>query len=366
MKILEINKLYYPWCGGVETTVKDIAENLTATGRHQVDVLVCQARGRRTVEQINGITVYRAASCGRLLSLPLSLDFFRLFKELRKNNYDLIIFHHPFPLAFLVIPFLPRTQIISVWYHCDIVRQKILAKFFNPFIRAGLKRAKIILVNGRNLPRYSPLLKPYAAKCRVVPSAVADKILFPAAAADEEAEKIKQAYGAPLILAVGRLVYYKGFEYLIEALAASSYKLLIIGAGSKHRKLQKSIAKYNLQKQIKIIPPVPDLTPYYLASELFVFPSVAKSEAYGIVQAEALACGKPVINTDLPTAVVEVSEDKITGLTVTPKDSKALRRAIDELMNNDAQRQEYGRNAKLKAQKFFSLARFTAELEKQL
>jgi rhamnosyl/mannosyltransferase len=366
MKILEINKLYYPWRGGLETVTKDIAESLQATGRHQVEVLTCQARGQRTVEQVQGVTVYRAASLGRFLSMPLSLDFFRLFKELRKNKYDLIIFHHPFPLAFLVVPFLPKSQVISVWYHCDIVRQKILAIIFNPFLRAGLARAKTIFVSGQNLPRYSAFLKPWTAKCHVVPLAVADKILSPSPVAYEQAAKIKQQYGAPLLLSVGRLVYYKGFEYLIAALANSPYNLLIIGEGPKQPELLELITENNLQKQITIISPVSELAPYYLASDIFVFPSVATSEAYGIVQAEALASGRPVINTDLPTPVKEVSENNLTGLTVAPKNPAALRQAIDLLINDKTRRQEYGQNAKAKAQEHFSLAHFTAEIEKQL
>lgn len=366
MKILEINKLYSPWRGGLETVTQDIAVGLQATGRHQVEVLVCQARGRRSVEQINGIKVYRAASFGRFLSLPLSLDFFRLFKKLRRNNYDLIIFHHPFPLAFLVIPFLPKTQAIAVWYHCDIVRQKFLAIFFNPFIRYGLARAKAIFVSGQNLPRYSIFLKSWADKCRVIPLAVNDNLLSPAPDAYEQAAAIRRQYGAPLLLAVGRLVYYKGFEYLIEALASSTYKLLIIGEGPKFSRLLKLIAAHNLQKQITIIPPVEELAPYYLASDIFIFPSVATSEAYGIVQAEALACGRPVINTDLPTPVKEVSEHLFTGLTVAPKDSLALRQAIDSLLNDEPRRQEYAQNARQKAQELFSLHRFSAEIEKYL
>ena len=104
MKILQINKLYYPTIGGIETVVKDIAEGLNSN-EINIDVLACQKKGNRKEEIINGIKVFKAASFGKTLGMPLSFDFFKLFFKL-KNNYDLIIIHYPFPLASLITPFI--------------------------------------------------------------------------------------------------------------------------------------------------------------------------------------------------------------------------------------------------------------------
>ena len=114
MKILQVNKLYWPHLGGIETVVRDIAEYLAQTDSIQSDVLVCQEKGQRAADDINGVRVYRAASWGRLLSLPLSFDFFFLFRKL-VPQYDIILIHQPFPLASLArFFFAPKKKVAVV------------------------------------------------------------------------------------------------------------------------------------------------------------------------------------------------------------------------------------------------------------
>jgi len=399
MKILQINKFYPPHLGGVETIVKDITDGLNSRAGFEVDVLACESSAD---DKKNSAHIYRAKTRFKILGMPLSFDFFRLFFKLEKN-YDALFFHHPFPLAFLTTPFLKNKKIF-VWYHSDIIRQKIGRLIFYPFIRLGLKKATKIFVSGAALPANSRLLKKYAAKCVVIPFGLPDRFFSLTidsqicnAAQDEknktliqtekdnsapeedssapgieekniaaQIQEIRHRYGAPLILSVGRLVYYKGFKYLIRALAGSNYQLLIIGEGSERKRLDKEIKKSGSEKQITIIPPVADLIPYYLSSDLFVLPSCAASEAYGIVQAEAMACGRPIINTSLPTPAREVNEDGRTGLTIAPKNPVALRRAIDTIINDADLRRRYGTAAKEKAGREFTRTGFLDKLEKYL
>ncbi len=363
MKILQVNKLYYPVIGGIETTVRNIAENLNKKDL-KVSVLACQKKGSRQEEEINGVTVYRAASWGKKLGMPLSFDFFRFFKKTVKD-YDIILIHHPFPLAFLALPFISKKKIF-IMYHSDIVRQKILALPFLPFIKYGLKRAEKIFVGGENIIKYSPLLKKHRNKCVIIPFGLnltnyqtTPKLL-------EEAELIKEKYKQPLLLTVGRLVYYKGFQYLISAMAKIEANLIIIGQGAKKKQLEKLIKKLELTNKINIIDHVPDLKSYYLASDLFIFPSCARSEAFGLVQLEAMAYQKPVINTYLKTAVEEVSLNNVTGLTVPIKDSIALAEAINNLLNDPEKRKKFGRAAELRVQMEFKNEYFLTKLSSVL
>lgn len=359
MKILQINKLYYPVIGGIETVVKDIAEGLNGQNNFQIDVLACQKKGVRTTETINGVQIFKAASLGKALGMPLSLDFFSLFKSL-KNNYDLFLVHFPFPLTALITPFIPKEKLI-IYYHSDIVRQKLFSLPFRPFINCSLKRATKILVSGQNIISSSPCLKKYAAKCEVVPFGFRADFQ---SADYQEAEKIKQQYAAdkPLLLAIGRLVYYKGYQYAIEALKNLDAKFLIIGQGPEEQKLRALITTTEQTDKILILPPQTRLESYLLACDIFLFPSAARSEAFGLVQLEALAAGKPIINTQLKTAVEEVGLDGVSGLTVEPKNAPAFAAALDKLIKNESLRQQYGANAKRRYQELFRMEIFLEKM----
>jgi len=362
-RILQINKLYFPWLGGVETVVQDIARALNQPPNRQVDVLACQVKGQRVVDTIEGVKVYRAASWGKLWGMPLSYDFFRLLKNIW-SKYDLIILHHPFPLAFLALPFLPPKPLI-IWYHSSIVRQKISRLPFMPFIHYGLRHAQVIIVSSQRLINCSPELQSVRPKCQVIHFGldlekyqINDSLI-------SKAQSIHQYYAPDnkLVLSIGRLVYYKGFEYLIRAMANNPYYLLIIGQGPEQKHLQQLIDRLNLASRVKIIPPVPDTRPYYLASDLFVLPSSAPSEAFGLVQLEAMALGKPVINTDLPTGVPEVSIHQQTGLTVPIKNPMALNEAITAILEQPNLVQQYGMAARQRVAQEFNQRLFQQQLE---
>ena len=86
-----------------------------------------------------------------------------------------------------------------------------------------------------------------------------------------------------------------------------------------------------------------------------VLPSVESSEAYGLVQLEAHACGKPVISTNLPTGVPFVNKDGVSGLVVPPKDVAALADALSRLLGDDALRLKLGAQAKERFENEFAM-----------
>ncbi|MFA5184277.1 MAG: glycosyltransferase [Patescibacteria group bacterium] len=375
MKILEINKFYHPWLGGVEKVVQDIAEGLNGQNELTVSVLACQTRNKRKIEEINGIKIYRAGTIGKLFGMPLSIDFFRLLKSIR-SDYDAILIHHPFPLAFLARS-LGRDQKLFIWYHSDIIRQKLSKWLFLPFIKAGLKRADRILVGSQKLADSSPLLQKHETKCEVINFGV-DLDYFTADTNIKQAAiKIKQTNDQPLILSVGRLVPYKGFKYLISALAENipikdglaariQAKLIIIGAGPEEKRLTALIKKLNLEDQVTIIKPVPDLRPFYEACDLFVLPSISANEAFGLVQIEAMAYGKPIINTSLATGVNEVSPHNVSGLSVPPRNPRALAQAIARILSDPELKNSLGSNARSRVVDIFNQKNFIKKLTKLL
>jgi len=169
-------------------------------------------------------------------------------------------------------------------------------------------------------------------------------------------ERVKAQYGGRLIITTGRLIYYKGFEYLIQAMRNVDGHLLIAGDGSLRGELEAQTRALHLQDKITFLGEIhnDDIAPYYHAADVFALASIARSEAFGIVQLEAMACGKPVVNTNLDSGVPWVSQDGVTGITVPPRDPFALAAAITKLLDDDSLRAEYGQAARLRVEKEFT------------
>ncbi len=162
--------------------------------------------------------------------------------------------------------------------------------------------------------------------------------------------------GERIVLFAGRLNYYKGLEYLIEAMQEIEAKLLIVGEGELREELEEKARSLKVNQKIIFLGKVSDekLKYCYQICDLFVLPSVESSEAFGIVQMEAMAYGKPVVNTNLPTGVPYVSVDSETGITVPPRDSKALAKAINKILNDKRLAAKFSENALRRVREEFS------------
>jgi glycosyltransferase involved in cell wall biosynthesis len=346
IEILQVSKLYFPWLGGVETHVQDLSEHLARYDDLSLRVLVCNDVFAYKDEWISGVRVKKLANVLHLFlkrvllfSTPVSLTF---PFWLRQMKADILHFHLPNPLAVLAYFLVrPRGKLVVTW-HSDIVKQKKLARLLRPLEEWFLRKADLILATSPNMITHSSSLAKFREKCRVVPLGInANRYGEPAGM--EARDHAKKA-----ILFVGRLVYYKGVHVLVEAMRGVDAELIIIGRGPLHDELIAAIKANGLEDRISIIPPVPfdKLIEYYYRSDVFILPSIASSEAFGIVQLEAMACGKPVISTNLPTGVPFVNEHGKTGLVVKPGDASELREAIRVLLGDDGLRLRMGECAR--------------------
>lgn len=351
MKVLQVSKLYPPVIGGVENHLYLLANELK--GRIETKVLVANTRLKTEIKKEKSLEIIRVASLGRLFSLPLAFSFPLWFKRM---NCNILHFHLPFPLA--VISYLlmrPRGKVV-VTYHSDIIRQRLSRILYRPFLIRFLKRADSIIVASPNLRDNSPILKRFKDRCKVIPFGIdlEEFRLTPEIA--KRAQEIKKKYKGPLLLFVGRLVSYKGLRYLFEAMRDVEAKLLIIGRGPLEARLQRLAKRLGIENQIIWMGEVDreDLIAYYHACDLLVLPSISNNEAFGIVQLEAFACGKPVISTDLPTGVSFANLHQKTGLIVPLKDSEALSQAINRLLRSPDLRKRYGQYARERVEKEFT------------
>ena len=359
LRVLQVNKLYAPWIGGIETTVQEIAEGLQRLPDVQCEVLVCRDRGRGNISLVNGVTVTRVASLGRVLSMPVSPTFPMQLQTIA-SGFDIVHVHTPFPLAMLCDWDAIKSQGVRlvVHHHSDIVRpvQRALLSYAVSLERKFLQAADRIVVPSQGLLENSRTLAGYRTKCRVVPLSVdLDKVRRLSKA---EIAQARQRYGVRseehVVLFAGRLVYYKGVQYLIDAVRDLDLKLLIVGDGPLRPALEKQIEEANLSGKVRILGRVPDseLAELYSLSDVFVLPSTEPSEAFGLVQLDAMAYGLPVINTDLPSGVPSVSLHGQTGLTVAPADAVAMREAIATILSDENLRARFSANARQRVLNF--------------
>ncbi len=334
-RILQINKLYHPWLGGVESHVKQLAENLSEQNQ-KVKVLCCNTRFKTQSETINKIPVLKISSLGIYFSMPVSFSF---FYYLKKEKADILHFHLPNPLAvFSYLIMKPKGKLFVTW-HSDIIKQKLILFFIKPFIYKFLSKAKKIIVASPNMFENSLSLKKYKNKIEVIPYSINPQKY-------QLSQKIKQKTSR-FILFIGRLIYYKGLNILLEALRDTNIQLIIIGEGPLKEDLQKYIKNNFPNNQVTIRAPLPfqDLLTYLHTCEFLVLPSIQNSEAFGIVQLEAMACKKPVISTNLPTGVPYVNKNNTTGLIVEPGNVNALKKAIIRLYSDQKLCDKLGKQA---------------------
>lgn len=365
-KVLQLNKLYYPYIGGVEHVVQQIAEGLN--DRVDMRVLVCQDKGRAADEVVNDVNVHRSASLGVALSMPVAPGYIiDVRRAVRKC--DVLMLHMPFPLGDLALLLSGYRGKVVLWWHSDIVRQKKMMCLYKPLMERTLKRADAIIVATEGHINGSEYLPPYRNKCRVVPFGVEQRVY------EDSCEYLSLNCDIHsdsfTFLFVGRLVYYKGCDILIRAFASvmgelSSRKeatsgldesviLRIAGDGPLLEELKALTEELGVKDHVFFVGRVSDeaLLEEYRDCDVLVLPSVARSEAFGLVQIEAMSYGKPVINTNLPSGVPYVGVDSVTGYTVEPGDVDALADAMRKLITDPALVAEMGAAARQRVEDLY-------------
>ncbi len=330
-----------------------------------VSAIVANETRRLMDSDIDGVPVLRLPRWFRVRSMPVCPAMAR---EIRRANADIVHLHLPNPLASLAwLLSGVRSRLVITW-HSDIVRQRALARVAQPIEDALLQRAAMIIATSPNYIDSSPVLSRNRSRCRVIPFGVHPDTLRPRDA--ETVAKIRGRYGPNIVLAVGRLVYYKGFEYLIRAMREIDGRLLMVGEGPLRQKLERTALNLGVADRITFLGRVSqeEVAAYFHAADVFAMPSTERSEAFGIAQLEAMACGKPVVNTRIDSGVPFVSLDGVTGITVPPADSGSLADAVNRLFADKELATKYGAAGKRRVEEDFGvdlMARRTLDLYRE-
>lgn len=345
-RILEVNKFYAPHIGGIETLVQQRTRYFAQYPDVEVKVLVCQEQGEGETADMDGAEVIRCSSLGTWFSCPVSLAFFKKFRELSEWA-DVVEIHTPFPpgdLACLLSKC--KCRVVIAW-HSDVVRQKSFLWLYRPILQRFLRRADAVITATEGHINGSVYLPAVREKCHVIPYPLESEQYDRAKKYPILTEKLKDPYRLKLLF-VGRFVYYKGIDVLLTAMyKVNGCELFLCGSGALETQLRRQAEGLPVHFLGRLSDE--ELKAAFADCDIFVLPSVENSEAFGIVQQEAMISGKPVINTSLPTGVPYVSIHGETGLTVPPGDANALADAIQTLADDPDMRRNFGKNARERA-----------------
>lgn len=345
-RVLQVGKFYPPHYGGIETHLQVLCDGLR--DHADVRVLVSSDDRSHSLEVIDGIPVERLGTRFTLAGAPICPGMSR---RIRESAADVVHLHLPNPAATMAYLASRHRGRLVVSYHSDVVRQRVLDAAFQPILRRLLDRADAIIAATPNYVESSPTLARYRDRTHVIPYGI------PIAGferRDDAVAALRERFGPRMVLGVGRLVYYKGFEHLVEAMDRVDGHLVIVGSGPLRRPLEERVRAMGLEDRVTLMGGVEDTVPFYHAAQVFVLASIARSEAFGIVQIEAMACGRPVVNTRLDSGVPFVSRDGESGITVPPADPAALADAINRLLDDAALRDTLGRAARARVEREFS------------
>ncbi len=342
--LVSVNKMYYPEIGGVEVVAQHIAE----LGVHLFDkstVITFNTDNTMVEETINGVQVIRLNTFFRNDPVRLSSSFGKAIRRFSGAD-TLFLFHFPSVQSELFFAHSNVKGNKICFYHSDIVGRGSTSDLYNKVVVPRfLSKMDRIIVTSPNMKESSACLKPFLARVEVVPLFV-DVEHF-RCYQDNKREELLERIGtdneAKIILYVGRFGRYKGLDYLVKAmtLLPDNYYLVLIGNGPERDKIEALVSELNLTQRVLRLDHVPydDLPKYYSAADVFVLPSVDRGEAFGLVVVEAMACGVPVVTTELGTGTSFHNIDGVTGHVVPPCNEEALASAI---VDNCENKQKYG------------------------
>jgi glycosyltransferase involved in cell wall biosynthesis len=354
MKVVHAAKFYPPVRGGMETVIGDLCDG--TANEWAVQVVAANDSPHTVRERCGQVDVVRCAAYGLPVSVPLcpSLPW-----HLWNATADCVVLHEPNPIAGTALWLRTPANRLVIWHHSDLLRPWWALPTYSRFVQQMLyRRADCVIVSSPPLAE-SPLAQ-CAQRIAVIPFGI-DLERYRRTDGERQArvDAIRAAAPGPRLLFVGRLVYYKGLQVLLAAAHKWPGTVMIAGEGPLEAELRAQASALGLRDRVQFVGHVSqdDLPAYYQACDALVLPSIARTEAFGVVQVEAMAAGRPVVSTRLPTGVPWVNQDGVSGVVVTPDDPAALGSALHRLGHDHELRQRLSTGAHRRADALFSRER---------
>jgi rhamnosyl/mannosyltransferase len=330
MKILQIGKFFPPYhYGGIETSSKELHEGLRR--RNVYNDFIGFLPKLYTNDIVIDEYVYLCKTDIDIFSTQFSINFIKKWGMI-KDIYDIVFINMPHPFANLVITiFPPKNAKIVLWWHSDIVKQKILLMLYKPFLISLIKKSVAVIVPTNTHIDKSDFAKYLIPKKRIIP--------FPHKIMKIKPYSYTLKDGKYVIFSCGRLIYYKGFHVLINSAEylPDNCIIRIAGEGKLYNKLTKQIMKKGLSNKVFLLGRISNeqLEQEFQNCFLFCLSSIHRSEMYAVVQIDAFCHGKPVVSTNIPrSSVSEVNQNDITGYTVEINNPKVIADKVKLLLHD--------------------------------
>jgi len=369
LKILHIGKYFPPFHGGLENYMRDLMVALGRRGIKNAALVHRHDSSLFTLDEIvrfdaQDLRVVRSGTWTKLLFAPISPAFpWHLRRLIAALKPDILHLHMPNPSVFWCL-FLPSARRIPwvVQWQSDVITSaqgwlmKLTYHLYRPFERAVLRRARAIVAATPPYLDSSQPLQPWLSKCRVVPLGMDASRL---AGKTMELQTAPGHFEGLSVLAIGRLTYYKGIRYLIEATAiVENMRLDVVGDGEEARALRALAASLNLQNRVTFHGAADDgeLARLLAQCDCLCLPSVERTEAFGMVLLEAMCFSKATVVADVPgSGMGWIVDHGLTGLKVRPADAAALAEAFRQLESDRRKLGELGRAGRLKFERLFEI-----------
>lgn len=365
-KILHIPNYYPPHIGGIEDVCHTCVRLLSQYSDIRQMIVCFNDQAQTVFDTIENVEVIRCGVWKKISSQSISWSYAKLLKQTITNfKPDYIHFHWPNPfVGQIILRTIPQSIRLILHWHSDIVAQNILYRFIKPIETRLMQRAYKIIATSPNYIESSIPLSRFIAKTEVIPNVIDPSKFELTPTCTQKIEQIKQQYGKPIVLFLGRHVPYKGLQYLIEAAQhiKTDCSILIAGHGPLTELLKQQSRNLPFVEFIGRISN-DDLPAYYHAADIFAFPSITKNEAFGIVLAEAMYCQKPAVTFTIPGSGVNwVNLNGSTGIECTNSDCNNFADALNKLLTNHTLRYQMGLEAKKRVEQLFTPAQILNKL----
>lgn len=375
LKIAQITPRYYPSVGGVEKVVQDLSEELAKRG-HQVSVLTTDRMQKNQLsfkgmrhELLNGVNVYRYRSLfglGHMSFTPSAI------LDLIKNDYDIVHMHsirHPHTIWVPLVNYFKNYKTFLqghthfrgrpfntyLYNQFDRIAFKTIYKKINVFLTLNtdelLKFKNFGISKSRLKLLYNPIKQSLFEKSNT-----------------EDFIKQNSLENKKILLFLGQAHEGKRIDLIIKALPQIKNQIkdvVLIIAGpdfGNYPKLKSLAESYKVNDDILFLGELSEEKKEIVlkSCDILILPS--DYEAFGMVLAEAMACGKPVIATKTP-GPLEIIKNGVNGLLIEKDSVQELAESTIKLFSDEEYRINMGNTARKWAEEKFSISGIVDQLE---